>query len=210
VSRRAASTERGFERVVLFSDAVVAIAITLLILPVVDAAVPGQTLAEILEEADTRIVAFLLSFAVIARFWFSHHRTFERIAMYDTRLIWINMAWLASIAFLPFPTELLGVNGTEDTGICVLYVGSITLTSTCLFLLELTVYLTPAIRVGDGPPDFTLHLAALTVAALVIATVIAGTVPAIGLWALLLLPIAGVLGDWLEARALGPRAPVAS
>lgn len=190
---------------VLFSDAVVAIAITLLILPVVDAAVPGHTLTEILEEADTRIIAFLLSFAVIGRFWFSHHRTFERIVAYDSRLIWVNLLWLASIAFLPFPTELLGLNGLDDGGIRVLYVGSIALTSTCLLLLEVVVYLTPAIRAGDGKPDFTLHPAVLTVLGLVLATIIAGTVPAIGLWALLLLPVAGLLGSRWEDRTLESR-----
>ncbi len=143
---------------------------------------------------------------MIARFWFSHHRTFERIATYDTRLIWVNMVWLASIAFLPFPTELLGVNGPDDAGIRVLYVGSIALTSFCLFLLELVVYTSPDLRVGDGPRDFTLHLAGLTAASLVIATIIAGLVPAIGLLSLLLLPIAGVSGERLERRALDARA----
>jgi len=64
------SQERGLERLILFSDAVVAIALTLLILPLTDVEIEaGQTLVEVLRSNSGKLLAFGISFAVIARYW---------------------------------------------------------------------------------------------------------------------------------------------
>ncbi|MFP3380774.1 TMEM175 family protein, partial [Bacillus sp. SIMBA_069] len=72
-------TERGLDRLVNFSDAAVAIAITLLILPLVDAAgqIGHSSFGEFIDKNFWEIFAFVVSFAVIARFWVVHHRIFE-------------------------------------------------------------------------------------------------------------------------------------
>ena len=102
-------TERGAtERLTFFSDAVVAIAMTLLAveLPVPD----GSTAAELAADAARNwpeYLAFLISFAVIARHWISHHRLFRYVARTSTALVWLNMLWLLIIVCTPLLTRLL-------------------------------------------------------------------------------------------------------
>lgn len=99
---------RMTERVVFFSDAVFAIALTLL---VVDLRVPqidnGETSGEVIVDLLPGFLAFVISFAVIALNWNGHHRKFRVINGFDTRLIQLNFLLLFLIAFTPFPTSLL-------------------------------------------------------------------------------------------------------
>src|SRR5262245_24860305 len=118
-------TDRGFDRLVFFSDAVVAIAITLLILPVLDRVGRRGSVLDLWHDSRSLLLAFALSFAVIAEFWINHHALFEAVARYNDALVWVNMFWLASIVFLPFPTEVLGVKGTDDAAVRAFYIGSV-------------------------------------------------------------------------------------
>jgi len=102
-------TERGAaERLAFFSDAVVAIAITLL---AIELEVPtGDTVAELAQgfaENWGEYLAFLISFAVIARHWISHHRVFRYVGRATGGLIWLNMLWLLMIVVTPFLTRLI-------------------------------------------------------------------------------------------------------
>ena len=54
-----------------------------------------------------RVLAFSV-FAVIGRYWIAHHQFFARLGAIDGGLLWINLLYLAFVAFLPFPTDLLG------------------------------------------------------------------------------------------------------
>jgi uncharacterized membrane protein len=96
------------ERLEAFSDGVIAIAITLLVLeigvPHVDA---HDSLWNALVDRWPSYVAFILSFVTIGIMWVSHHSMFERIGAVDRRLLFINLLLLMGIAFLPFPTELV-------------------------------------------------------------------------------------------------------
>jgi uncharacterized membrane protein len=104
------------ERMVFFSDAVVAIAITLLALalpvpPHLTSKTPnGKTLTDIWANHDAYL-AFLISFAVIANHWRSHHRLYRDVARLDHRIISINMFWLLLIIITPFATRLIAGNG---------------------------------------------------------------------------------------------------
>ncbi len=117
------SPEFDAGRVAAFSDAVMAIAITLLIL---DLRLPGtvaQTdaaLQDQLRALEAPFVAFLLSFAVIAVWWNSHHRLFGALRRGDRRILLLNFVFLAAVAFLPFPTSVLGRSSALATAI-VLY-----------------------------------------------------------------------------------------
>jgi uncharacterized membrane protein len=99
-----------FERVVFFSDAVFAIAITLLVIEIhvpdiavrTDAAL-GQALLELLP----KYIGFIVSFFVIGRFWIGHHRLCGHLAKADDGFISRNLLFLMLIAFGPFPTALL-------------------------------------------------------------------------------------------------------
>ncbi|MCE0766268.1 DUF1211 domain-containing protein [Pseudonocardia kujensis] len=104
-----APTERGAaERLTFFSDAVVAIAITLLAieLPVPQGATAAELAAGFLANRG-EYLAFLISFAVIARHWISHHRVFRYVGRATLPLTWLNMLWLLIIVLTPFFTRLI-------------------------------------------------------------------------------------------------------
>jgi uncharacterized membrane protein len=101
-----------FARTLTFTDGLFAIAMTLL---VVDLAVPVlhhdssvHELADKLGDDSEKFVSFFISFAVIGRYWMAHHTYFSALARLDRALIGLNLVYLAFIAFLPFPTALLG------------------------------------------------------------------------------------------------------
>ena len=125
-----------YDRVLFFSDAVFAIAITLL---VVDIRVPDivTDTAQELSADKGRIVSFAISFLVIGLFWMGHHRLFRYIAALDRRLIFINLLFLGTIAFLPYPTALLFAGGTRQTTGPVFYAACVAVAG----LMELAVWL---------------------------------------------------------------------
>jgi len=106
------NTALGFERLLFFSDAVLAIAITLLAielkLPESAAVLNSGDLARHLIEMGGKFLSFFISFTVIGLYWLSHHRLFAYIRRYDATLLWLNLLFLLGITFLPFATGLLG------------------------------------------------------------------------------------------------------
>lgn len=114
--------ERGFEsrgtdRLVAFSDAVVAIAITLLAL---DLPVPtGTTMPKFLASVGNgtdEYVAFLISFVVIAAAWRRYHGVFRYIERVDAPVRNYNVLWLLTIILNPFATRVLTVQGQSAAG----------------------------------------------------------------------------------------------
>jgi uncharacterized membrane protein len=100
------------ERLTFFSDAVVAIAITLLALELhVPAAITnGDFWHDALDHVD-EYVGFLISFAVIGSHWFAHHRLFGYVTSLGGWLSRWNMLWLLMIVLTPFATRVLVQNG---------------------------------------------------------------------------------------------------
>jgi uncharacterized membrane protein len=123
------AAEEGIGRILALSDGVFAIAVTLLIL---DIAVPATTsdddLAKVLLNLWPRYLAYVLSFLVIARFWVIHHQTFRLIVRDTPVLVWLNFLLLLFIAFLPFPTAVLGSHEGSPAA-AVLYATAVGLTS---------------------------------------------------------------------------------
>jgi uncharacterized membrane protein len=101
-----------FGRVLAFSDGLFAIAMTLLVVTIVVPTVSDSDsvgeLADALGDLQSNVISFFISFAVIGRYWVAHHAFFSLLKAMDTGLIGINLLYLAFIAFLPFPTALLG------------------------------------------------------------------------------------------------------
>lgn len=101
----------GMERIESFSDAVFAVAITLLILtidvPVVVKQFADQQLPSALSALYPRFFGYALSFVIIGHFWMHHHDLFRYIRRHDKSLIWLNHFFLMCIVFLPFSTELM-------------------------------------------------------------------------------------------------------
>lgn len=95
------------ERLVFFSDAVVAIAITLLALELKVIPEGGQLTFADIGNAWHKFAAFFVSFIIIAVFWVNHHRFFVYIKTIDSRVMVYNMCWLLFIVLLPFTSSLI-------------------------------------------------------------------------------------------------------
>jgi uncharacterized membrane protein len=105
-----------YDRVVFFSDAVFAIAITLLAIDLVPHHAVGGTTAQ-LHQSVPAIRSFGISFVVIALFWLGHHGIFRYITSLDRTLIGLNLLFLGAIAFLPYPTALLNAAAGESAAV---------------------------------------------------------------------------------------------
>lgn len=110
--------DHSLERLIFFSDAVFAIAITLLIIEVHVPHLHGNATnaqwADALIQLIPNFAAFALSFLVIGAMWASHHVTMGYLSNYSPRLLWPNLLLLMSIAFLPFSTALLANGGSAQ------------------------------------------------------------------------------------------------
>lgn len=102
----------SWPRMISFSDAIFAFAITLLVLKIELPALPGgtthQQLVEALRALWPQYLANIISFLVIGNYWIMHHRIFNSIKRHDMIITWMNMFLLLLITFIPFPTDLLG------------------------------------------------------------------------------------------------------
>lgn len=117
VRGEAGSPAHPLERLIFFSDAVFAIAITLLIIEIKVPHLPhGATPREHLVELARLIphfIGFFVSFGVIGLFWAGHHRAFGLARHYAPGLILPNMMLLCAIAFMPFATAYMSGNFGE-------------------------------------------------------------------------------------------------
>ncbi|ODU00212.1 MAG: hypothetical protein ABS81_24385 [Pseudonocardia sp. SCN 72-86] len=112
-----------------FSDGVFSIAFTILVLDIV---VPDDLTPTALQAALAgqvpQLLSALLSFAVIGRFWISHHDMLRQVRGADTGLLVVNTALLAAVALIPFTTALLADYGNLAEPV-VYYAGMVALTA---------------------------------------------------------------------------------
>lgn len=105
------------DRTVFFSDAVFAIAMTLLALdlklPSLPSDISEQGYNEVLVERLPSLAAFVLSFVLVGRAWLTHHHHFNAIAAYDNKLQVRNLVMLFFVVFLPVPTAMLFQPGPD-------------------------------------------------------------------------------------------------
>jgi uncharacterized membrane protein len=182
---------RSPERLVFFSDAVAAIALTLLVLPLADAAPEAADKYshsfEVITANQAKIYSFLLSFYVIAQMWLAHHRLFEQVKAYNHRLMLANFCWLLTIVVVPFPTEMIG-QFNNDRFTAAFYIGTVLAANVCLFAMMLIIRADPALaKNGEGRPNRPLFMQGVTTGILVVALVLAATVPGATYFPLLLL-----------------------
>lgn len=95
-----------------FSDAIFSIAMTLLVVgiavPVISTSDDVGQLADALGDLRPDMISFAVSFTVIGRYWIAHHQFCSRLTAVDQRFLSLNLIYLGFIAFMPFPTALLG------------------------------------------------------------------------------------------------------
>ena len=140
----------GLERLIFFSDAVFAIAITLLTLeirlPPVEGSLSDAQLLRTLLAIWPRYLGYIISFLVIGIFWIGHHRKFSYIRRYDRNLLLINLLLLMAVAFIPFPTTVISEYGNRTA--TIFYALSITLVG--LLSTALWAYATHRQRLVDA------------------------------------------------------------
>ena len=198
-------TERGFDRIVNFSDATVAIAMTLLVLPLVDLGKDtgeNKTLWELLADNNYAIFAFVLSFLVIWSMWTNHHRIMEYFADYDSRVLGLHLVWLLTMVSIPFTTELLANPDYYENGATALYVAVLLVSSVCLHLLGWRGRQHPELL--HDRPEVQAWLAGpfrwTTAVTMAVILVIVLVFPGVGAWPMLLLFLDAIVGNRLDKR----------
>jgi uncharacterized membrane protein len=159
---RTPEQDRDLDRIVFFSDAVFAIAITLLVLEIQVPDLPEESVAEELGASLLALwpkyLGYVISFLSIAVFWNIHHKIFREVRGYDGWLIFLNFLFLMFVAFLPFPTALLGEYGDYQLPVAI-YAG--TLAVGRLLLTAIYWYVTSGNRFVDdtlGPKTVQFFL----------------------------------------------------
>jgi uncharacterized membrane protein len=142
---------------VFFSDAVFAIAMTVLVLTL---AVPANTtnadVAHALRSSLPSVFSYVLSFAVIATYWLVHHRMFRYIQRIDTTLLVLNLSVLGLVAFVPYPSSVLGRYG-ETTAAVVFYASTIGILGSLIVALWSYASHRRRLIPRDTPPQFIRH-----------------------------------------------------
>jgi uncharacterized membrane protein len=194
----------GPERLLAFSDGVVAIALTLLVLPLAELVPEAEEAThsglEVITGNLAPIGSFVLSFVVIARFWAAHHRVFNAATRVGPRLVWVNTIWLFTIVVVPFPTEMVG-SFEDDPFTLRFYVLTLFVSSALLSVMTVMVRRT----LSDPDPHAPRHIYTGSTASLFgLVFVVTLVAPQLGYWPLLLLlltnPLERLLGPVIDRR----------
>jgi uncharacterized membrane protein len=102
------------ERILLFSDAVFAIAITLMIIeikpPHLEAGMNFKEALAVFSIMTPTFLGTILSFYLIGLYWFRHHDLMKYVVAYDSKMVWLNFTFLLCVAFIPFSTAFVFEN----------------------------------------------------------------------------------------------------
>lgn len=98
----------GVHRLEAFTDGVLAIVATLLILNIeVPENIPIDELRGKLFDMWPHYISYILSFIIVGMYWYIHHVIMKLITRVDSVTLWLNLLFLMVIAYIPFPTELM-------------------------------------------------------------------------------------------------------
>jgi uncharacterized membrane protein len=166
------------ERLEFFSDSVLAIIITILVLGLhVPNVLPHASFREYLTAMAPlwpKFGSFVLSFIIIAIYWINHNYFFHKIDKITPGLVWLNILWLFTVSVIPFSTLLLGEHYDDHFPI-VFYATNTLFAASAFYLLRLYVYRKALFKPGSaespeylGParsvPGIVLSLAAIILA----------------------------------------------
>lgn len=183
------SGDLALDRLVFFSDAVFAIAITLLVLEIEVPNLPGTARSpeawHALAELAPSFFAFVLSFLVIGRFWMAHHERFRSLSRFDARLMWPNLIYLLAVAFMPFATAFMGRNIGH-------FVPALIYNLTMLTLSALAVWLAWTIERAGGKTGHE-HYGLDVVLAALVCVALTFRVPLLSQWGMMTIPLWSVL-----------------
>ncbi|QAY61749.1 DUF1211 domain-containing protein [Microbacterium protaetiae] len=181
---------------------------TLLILPLMESvgeADPDLGAAVWFDEHQWQLISFVISFAVIAMFWVNQHHLFAKVEFISNRLLWVCVAWLLSIVWMPVATALTGAMSDDDVLVKVVYIGTMILTSLLALAQRIVLHRHPELHSVDDAALRRGMAVDLAMAALfAVALALAIAVPVIGYFALFLLMLTGPVRR-VFARLLGAR-----
>jgi uncharacterized membrane protein len=153
-AERSPEAGKDRDRIVNLSDGVFAIAITLLVLDIRVPEIPDAMVASELPAALLSLwpkyLGYVLSFVVISTFWVVHHSIFRPIREYDRGLLYLNLVFLMFVAFVPFPTSLLGEYSDHQLPVAI-YAGTLAIGR--LLLTTIHWYSTRDDRLVGDPQD---------------------------------------------------------
>jgi len=192
------------DRLIFFTDAVAAIAITLLILPLVDLVAQTDpkkiSIDELLHNSGSQIIAFVLSFVVIARFWRGNHQLLTHAERTSPLLIWLNIAWAFTIVVLPLPTEITAVFKTSPI-VLALYIGTVAASSLLLTAIGWLLHRRPDLMETGYKESLTqVWGTGSTSVMTLLALALSLTVPGLGFYAMGLLLLTGPLDRVIKPR----------
>jgi uncharacterized membrane protein len=152
----AGTTDHTLERLVFFSDAVFAIAITLLVIEIHVPDLPRTASDadhwQALSHLMPNFAGYVISFALVGAFWMSHHRSFAVAGHYHRRVLGWNMALLAIIAFMPFTTAYLSAN-VEQRVPTLVYCGALSAAATLNTIVAMIVTSPPIVDEAASRED---------------------------------------------------------
>ena len=161
-----------------------------------------RSVSALIQANGTPILAFFLSFVVIANLWFDQHRALHAVIANDPLVTRLVVAWTLTIVVLPFPTSLVAQAGSQATT-KILYIGTIALSSVLLAVLCWAIGRNRAIRDSDARPDLAPAVASLFCYA--VALTIMLLVPRTSYYPLLLLFLSGPgIRFWRRVRSMVP------
>lgn len=157
-------------RLEAFSDGVLAIIITIMILELKQP--PGDGWGDFLSLAPT-LLTYLFSFVFIAIYWVNHHLIFHDVQQVNVKILWCNIAWLFVMSFIPFATAWVGTYPDSWAPLC-LYFGDMSLACITFHLMCYLIF-------KDSRPDEEFKLGVRSVASLfsyIAASLLGGFFPA--------------------------------
>jgi uncharacterized membrane protein len=147
------SEGRSVDRLINFSDAVVAVAVTVLVLPLVDIDGPteGETVWTVIGDHASQVWTFLFTFYVVAILWLAHNRILNSISRYDPFIFWVNTTWLAAVVLLPWVSAMYGESEWGRSGVGLVYWGTMAAISLLVSLLGSHLRRHPELLADDAP-----------------------------------------------------------
>jgi len=201
-----------FNRAVAFIDATFAVALTLLVTTLEIRTDPESwsSLSDFYDAGGSQLVAFGVSFVVIAGYWLSHFRLLATFVAVDIRVIIGNLVLLAAIVILPFTTEYAGDPAINYLPLPIAVVSvNIAAVSGAFTLVYVMARRRGLLRASPEPREFTLTMLTMLAPALVFLASIpiayAVSPEAAQLSWLALIPINVVLGR-MSTPSTGPEA----
>ena len=194
-------------RIEALTDGIYAVAMTLLVLelklPEMGEALDDEQLSQALLHLAPKFIAWIISFFILAIFWFSHQRAFHFVRNVDNKLLWINMLSLLMASLLPFSSALAGEYGRTFLSQAI-YAGNMAAMALLAIWQVRHLLQHPQLCVEAGFPAAAARGALFRcwslVAVAALAIVIACFEPRFGTMAFILMIFLGRIGRRLEAQ----------